>query len=80
VIIMAYDFQKMWKQKQHKLLWETRFSIQQRGVEFDRQLPAMAMNASRFFGQDSHGLIRKDLPLGHVDIGELKTMGPLAAK
>jgi hypothetical protein len=79
VVLMAYDFQMMWKQKKHKLLWETRFSVQQRGVEFDKRLSAMAMDASRYFGQDSHGLVHRDLPLGHVDIGDLKSLGPVAA-
>ncbi len=38
VILMAYDFQAVWKQK-HNLLWETRFSVRQRGAEFDKELP-----------------------------------------
>jgi hypothetical protein len=80
VILMAYDFQQMWKQKKHTLLWETRFSVQQRGVEFDKQLAAMAKNASQYFGQDTHGLVHKDMPLGRVDIGEVKELGTVAAK
>jgi len=38
VVLMAYDFQLLWKEKKHKLLWETRFSIRQRHNDFDRQL------------------------------------------
>ena len=30
VVLMAYDFQLMWKAKKHKLLWETRFSVPQK--------------------------------------------------
>jgi hypothetical protein len=75
VVLMAYDFQLVWKQKKHKLLWETRFSIRERDHQFDRDLPAMAQYASQYFGQDSHGLIRKEVPLGHVEIGELKSLG-----
>ena len=29
VVLLAYDFQVLWKEKKHKLLWETRFSINQ---------------------------------------------------
>ena len=56
VVLLAYDFQLMWKQKKPKLFWEARFSISERGNEFDKQLALMALYASRFFGQDSHGL------------------------
>jgi hypothetical protein len=72
---MAYDFQLLWKQKKHKLLWETRFSIRQIHNDFDKQLEAMAENASQYFGQDTKGLIRKPLPEGNVKVGELKVLG-----
>jgi hypothetical protein len=75
VVLMAYDFQLLWKQKKHKLLWETRFSIREANHQFDRDLPSMAQYASQYFGQDSHGLVRKQVPLGHVDIGEVKSLG-----
>ena len=75
VVLMAYDFQLMWKQRKHKLLWQTRFSIRERNHQFDRDLPAMAQYASQYFGQDSHGLVRKEVPLGHVDIGAMKSLG-----
>jgi len=74
VVLMAFDFQKMWKEKKHKLLWETRVSVRQRRHDFDRELLAMAKYASQYFGQDSHGLVRRALPEGRVDIGELKTI------
>ncbi len=77
VVLMAYDFQLLWKQKKHKLLWETRFSIRERDHQFDRDLPSMAAYASKYFGEDSHGLIRKEVPLGRVDIGQLKSLGAL---
>ncbi len=80
VVLMAYDFQLMWRQKKHKLLWETRFSIRQRQHEFDKDLPAMAAYASKFFGQDSQGLVREAIPLGHVDIGEMKSLGSVPGK
>ena len=35
----------------------------------------MAQNASRFFGQDSNGLIRKNLPDTYITFGEPKVLG-----
>jgi hypothetical protein len=75
VVLMAYDFQLMWKQKKHKLLWETRFSVRQRGHNFDEDLAAMAQSASKYFGQDSQGLVRASVPFARVDIGEVKSLG-----
>ncbi len=72
VVLMAYDFQLLWKQKKPKLLWETRFSIREQGNSFSKQLGSMAQFAAKYFGQDSHGLVRKPMPEGHVELGELK--------
>jgi len=69
VVLMAYDFQLMWKEKKPKLLWETRFSIRERGNAFDQQLAAMAQYASQYFGQNSRGLIREPLREGEVKVG-----------
>jgi hypothetical protein len=75
VVLMAYDFQQLWWKKKHRLLWETRFSIRERHHAFDRDLPSMAQYASQYFGQDSHGLVHKAVPMGHVDIGNVKSLG-----
>ena len=80
VVLMAYDFQAMWKQKQHKLLWETRFSVRQQGLEFDKQLPAISLNAAQYFGKDSHGLVHMALPEGRVAVGDLKSLGQVAER
>jgi len=80
VVLMAYDFPILWKQKKHKLLWETRFSVRQLHHEFDKDLPAMALYASQFFGKDTHGLIHTTVPFGHVDIGEVKALGSVTEK
>ena len=72
VVLMAYDFQLLCKEKKHKLLWETRFSIRERRNDFGQVLPDMAQYASKYFGQDSHGLLRKPLPEGHVTLGKLE--------
>jgi len=68
VVLMAYDFQLLWKEKKHKLLWETRFSISERHNEFDRALPVMARYASQYFGQPSKGLERTRVPEGTVEV------------
>lgn len=70
VVLMAYDFQLMAKEKKHKLLWETRFSIRQQNNQFDKQLASMVLEASQYFGRDSKGLTHKALPQGHVEIKE----------
>ena len=72
VVLMAYDFQLMWKEKKPKLLWETRYSMRASGSAFDQELLAMTQTASHYFGRDSQGLVRKPLPEGHVRLGELK--------
>jgi hypothetical protein len=79
VVLMAYDFQLMWKEKQHKLLWETRFSINERHNQFDKALPVMADYASMYFGQDSKGLLRTRVPEGQVKVGEPKSLGEVEA-
>jgi hypothetical protein len=72
---MAYDFQLMQKMKKHRLLWETRFSVRERHHAFNEDLPLMAKYASQFFGQDSRGLVHRELPFGRVDVGPVKSLG-----
>ena len=75
VVLMAYDFQMMWKQKKHKLLWETRFSIRQQHNDFAKMLPAIANYSSQYFGQDTKGLVRRPLPQGNVEVGVPRSIG-----
>lgn len=79
VVLMAYDFRLMWKEKKHKLLWETRFSINESHNAFDKALPVMAQFASRYFGQATGGILRTRIQDGRVDIGELKSLGEVEA-
>ena len=74
VILQAYDFQEMWKHKERKLLWTTRFSIRAQGSRFDEKLKAMAMSASRVMGEDSKNLVRNLRPT-RVEFGELEYLG-----
>jgi len=80
VILRAFDFQLAWKEKKIKLLWETRFSLSERLHDFEKEAPSMAQYASAYFGQDSHGLLRSPLPEGRVDIGNIKSLGPVPEK
>jgi len=80
LVLMAYDFQLLWKQKKHKLVWETRFSLRETGHDFGREFPMMAKYASKYFGQNTRGLVRTPVPEGHVDIGEVKSLGTLPGK
>jgi hypothetical protein len=79
VVLMAYDFQLLWKEKKHKLVWETRFSISERRNAFDKALPVMAQYASQYFGQDSKGLLRTRVPEGQVKVGEPRSLGEVDA-
>lgn len=69
VILRAFDFQEAWRRKRIRLLWETRFSLAERRHDFGLALPVMADVASKFFGQDSHGLLLEPPPEGRVEIG-----------
>jgi hypothetical protein len=74
VVLMAYDYKAI-SRKQKKLLWVTRISIRAQGNDFTQRLPAMAKYAARYFGEDSHGLLREPLPEGRVEIGNIKSLG-----
>lgn len=71
IVLRAYDFQLMWKEKKRKELWEVRYSIRAHGHLFGDALVAMTDMASRYFGQDSKGLVRREVPVGRVEMGEL---------
>jgi hypothetical protein len=72
VVLLAYDYQLARHGMQHKLLWETRFSIPEPGNDFEKSLPTMASFAANYYGQESHGLIHHNLGEGHVNVGEPK--------
>jgi hypothetical protein len=80
VVLIAYDFQQYRKKGTLKALWETRFSINEPHNSFDKALPVMATYASRYFGQDSHGLVRTNVPDGNVKVGEPRSLGTVEGK
>lgn len=71
IVLRAYDFKQMWKEKQRKALWEVRYSIRAHGHLFGDALVAMTDMASSYFGQKSKGLVRREVPVGRVEMGEL---------
>lgn len=80
VVLQVYDFQTLWKQRKHKLLWVTRLSVQDGGTNFSKALQAMLSGAPQYLGQDSHGLRHRSLSEGHVEIGDLKSLGVVPGK
>ncbi len=70
VILRAYDFHLMWKDKKQKLLWEIRYSIRAHDHLFEEALVSMTNMASRYFGQPSKGLVRKEVPVGRVNLAD----------
>jgi hypothetical protein len=80
VVLLAYDYRGGRKFGFHKLLWETRFSIPETGYDFEKAFPAMTAIAEKYFGQDSPGLVHRNMGEGHVDIGEVQSIGPTPDK
>ncbi|HUG10776.1 MAG TPA: hypothetical protein VMM36_07170 [Opitutaceae bacterium] len=74
VIIAAFDFKAIARDKKERLLWATRVSIQKQGSQFDKDLATMLAQASRYFGKDSGRLIRQ-YQEGTVTLGEMEVVG-----
>jgi uncharacterized protein affecting Mg2+/Co2+ transport len=75
VILVACDFREAWKDKQMRPLWWARYNVRVRGNEFDKALLDMTRFASRYFGQNTHGLVRNRVPIGRVEVGEPTVVG-----
>ncbi len=80
VVLMAYDFQMLAKQKKHRLLWETRYSVRQAGNNFAVELPKITEYASPFFGQPNKGMQVQPIPLGRVEVGVPSSVGTAPQK
>ncbi len=76
VVLMAYDYQLLKKEKKPRLLWVTRMSVRSPGNNFIGAVPGMASVAANFFGQQRDDLTRVETKLreGQVEIGELKVI------
>lgn len=78
VVLMAYDYQFMRREKKPKLLWVTRLSIRGPGNNFTEALPALAVAGRDVFGQNLEDLKRikvRDLPGGEVKLHDLQVLG-----
>jgi hypothetical protein len=78
VVLLAYDYQLMRREKKARLLWITRLSIRGPGNNFTEALPALAQAGAQVYGRNLDGLERikiRDLPRGEVTLGELKVIG-----
>jgi hypothetical protein len=80
VVLTAFDYQKLVKEKKQRFLWEVRFSIREQGTAFDSRIKGMAELASNYFGRDSGGLHHDTIPDGNVEIGPLKSLGVVPGK
>jgi len=77
VVLMAYDYQFMLREKKPKLLWVTRLSMRSPGHNFTEALPALAVAGSEVFGRSTDGLQRVKINDRQVEVrmGELKVLG-----
>jgi len=80
VVLSAFDYQKLVKNKKSKFLWEVRFSTREHRNQFDKRLPAMSALASDYFGKNSNGLQHVEVPEGRVEIGPVRSLGVLPQK
>jgi hypothetical protein len=78
VILTAFDFKTAWASKQLVPLWSIRYNIAAQGNHFTAALPSMSLFASRFFGRESGGLIRRLNPTGKVEMGDVQILGETA--
>lgn len=77
IIVMAYDYQLLLKEKKSRLLWITRISVRSPGNNFAEAIPVLARAGSEVYGRHVDGLVRIQAGKGdgRVDLGELKTLG-----
>ncbi len=80
VVLTAFDYQKLVKEKKQRFLWEVRFSIREHGTAFDDRIKGMAELASNYFGRDSGGLHHDTIPVGTVEIGPVESLGVVPGK
>jgi hypothetical protein len=80
VVLTAFDYQKLVKEKKQRFLWEVRFSIREHGTAFDDRIKGMAELASDYFGRNSAGLHHDEIPDGKVEIGPVKSLGVVPGK
>jgi hypothetical protein len=78
VVLMAYDYQYMLKEKRPKLLWLTRLSIRGPGNNFLEAFPALTAAGAQVYGQNLTEMKRvkvSELPSGKVKMGDIQVLG-----
>lgn len=82
VILMAYDYQHLKKEKKSRLLWVTRISVRSPGTNFLEAMPAIAQAGAEVYGHQVDDLIRiRNLGRkGRVELGDLKSLGSTEEK
>lgn len=77
VILMAYDYQHMRREKKPKLLWVTRLSLRSPGNNFTEAMPTLALAGADIYGRQLNGLVRVKVPVqgGQVKLHDLEILG-----
>jgi hypothetical protein len=75
IIVTAYDFERLTKHNERKVLWVTKVSVRSPGNRFDDSMTAMMKSAAKYFGQDRSRLIRDEQTKGTVEMGDIKFIG-----
>jgi hypothetical protein len=74
-VVLAYDYQKFKNEKEMKLLWITRFSIQATGTNFEDAYKELTFAASDYFGKNMKGLQKKRTDDdSKVEMGEIEVL------
>ncbi|MEO6004926.1 MAG: hypothetical protein ABIS43_17360 [Opitutus sp.] len=77
VVLMAYDFQTLKKQKIRHLRWVTRLSVRSPGNNFADAMPVLSQAGSHVFGHDLKGglvHIKANLREARISLGDLKVV------
>lgn len=77
VVLMAYDYQYLRKEKAKRLRWVTRLSVRSPGNNFLDAIHTLTVAGGEVFGQQLDGLKRVKVPVrgGEVKLHDLKFLG-----
>lgn len=73
IIVSAYDYASVADGRRH-LLWRTKMTVTADGVAMPAALPALIVNAGKYFGRDMAAAttMSNRIPKGRVDLGDLE--------
>lgn len=80
IILMAYDWQILQKEKRNELLWSCRFSLPAIGTNFEDAVPSLSRAAMRHIGTNLDDLAKTKTHLGwgKTKVGELEVIESLS--